>query len=265
MNIHAMKRIFFLLSTLLLGIGALSAQDVIVTSAANRINAVIIEIGETDISYKLFDNQEGRLYTISKDDVVTVLMSNGKVLVFGKPADTVEEAHIAQRYLVLPGAITKKDGIYYLNMVGCVDKMSEDAYLRFIAQNCPEAWNAYQKADHLWSLGWRFFGSGVAGLALGLPVWGAGVALENKAAANEPNAYYGRGMKYTGIIMAAAGAALTVVSIPMLSVGQHRRQHAYEVYNACYLEQHHTMPATEPNISLDFRMSPTGGGIALRF
>lgn len=260
-----MKRTLLFWAALLTGVWSLSAQDVIVTAQANRINAVVIEIGDTEISYKMFDNQEGRLFTIPKEDVLTVLMQNGKVLVFGKPQVASEHTRIAEVYPALPGAITKKAGIYYLNTENGIDKLSEDAYLRFIAQNCPEAWMAYQKADHLWSLGWRFFGSGMAGIVLGLPVWGAGVALQNKANANDPSAYYGRGMQYAGIILGAAGAALTVASIPMLSVGQHRRQNAYEVYNACYLEQHHSATDNGGKVSLDFRVSTDGAGIALRF
>ena len=261
-----MKRLFVLLVGCLLSLPLLRAQDVIITTGANRINATVIEVGEKEISYRLYDVQDSRLFTIPKEDVVTILLENGKVLVFGNPCVQPETDPILEAHPILPGAITKQGGDYYLNAMGTSTKMSEDAYLRFIAHNCPEAWQSYQKADNLWSLGWRFFGSGVAGLVLGAPVWGVGVYLENKSMADQPQAYYGIGMRYAGIILMVAGSALTVASIPMLSVGQHRRQNSHEVYNACYLEQQHiATPHADSQVSLNFQVSGNGVGMALHF
>ena len=261
-----MKRLFVLLAGCLLSLPLLWAQDVIVTTGANRINATVIEVGEKEISYKLSDVPDSRLFTISKEEVVTILMENGKVLVFGNPCVQPDTDPVLEAHPILPGAITKQDGDYFLNAAGTTTKLSEDAYLRFIAHNCPEAWQSYQKADHLWSLGWRFFGSGMAGLVLGAPVWGVGIYLENKSMADQPKAYYGIGMEYAGIILMAAGSALTVASIPMLSVGQHRRKNSHEVYNACYLEQQHiATPHADSQVSLNFQVSGNGVGVALHF
>lgn len=261
-----MKRLFVLLFGSIVCLPLLWAQDVIVTSGANRINATVIEVGEKEISYRLYGVPDSRLFTIPKEDVVTILMEDGKVLVFGNPCVQPEISPILEAHPILPGAITKQDGAYYLNTVGASTKMSEDAYLRFIAHNCPEAWQSYQKADNLWSLGWRFFGSGVAGLVLGAPVWGVGVYLENRSMSDQPQAYYGIGMRYAGIILMAAGSALTVASIPMLSVGQHRRKNSHEVYNACYLEQQCPSVQQEtPQVSLNVQVSGDGVGVALRF
>ena len=261
-----MKRLFVLLAGCLLSLPLLRAQDVIVTTGANRINATVIEVGEKEISYKLSDVPDSRLFTISKEEVVTILMENGKVLVFGNPCVQPDTDPVLEAHPILPGAITKQDGNYFLNTAGTATKLGEDAYLRFIAHNCPEAWQSYQKADHLWSLGWRFFGSGMAGLVLGAPVWGVGIYLENKSMADQPQAYYGIGMEYAGIILMAAGSALTVASIPMLSVGQHRRKNSHEVYNACYLEQQHrTVPQADSQVSLNVQLSGNGVGVALHF
>ena len=261
-----MNRLFVLLVVCLLSLPLLRAQDVIITTGANRINATVIEVGEKEISYKLSDVPDSRLFTIPKEDVVTILMENGKVLVFGNPCVQPDTDPVLEAHPILPGAITKQDGNYFLNAAGTTTKLSEDAYLRFIAHNCPEAWQSYQKADHLWSLGRRFLGSGMAGLVLGAPVWGAGIILQTKSMADQPQAYYGIGMEYAGIILMAAGSALTVASIPMLSVGQHRRKNSHEVYNACYLEQqHHTFPQADSQVSLNVQLSGNGVGVALHF
>ena len=45
-----MKRLFVLLVGCLLCLPLLRAQDVIITTGANRINATVIEVGEKEIS-----------------------------------------------------------------------------------------------------------------------------------------------------------------------------------------------------------------------
>ena len=107
-----MKRLFVLLFGSLVCLPLLRAQDVIVTSGANRINATVIEVGEKEISYRLYGVQDSRLFTIQKEDVVTILMEDGKVLVFGNPCVQPEISPILEAHPILPGAITKQDGAY---------------------------------------------------------------------------------------------------------------------------------------------------------
>ena len=64
-----MKRLFVLLVGCLLCLPLLRAQDVIITTGANRINATVIEVGEKEISYRLYDVQDSRLFTDRKSVV----------------------------------------------------------------------------------------------------------------------------------------------------------------------------------------------------
>lgn len=54
------------------------SQDVIVLkNNGERIQAKIIEIGETDVKYKKFDSLDGPVYNVSKADVDMILYVNG--------------------------------------------------------------------------------------------------------------------------------------------------------------------------------------------
>lgn len=55
-----------------------SAQDVIVKKDGSTILSKVIEIGTTEIKYKKWNNQNGPMYTIGKNDVQTINYENGE-------------------------------------------------------------------------------------------------------------------------------------------------------------------------------------------
>lgn len=59
------------------------AQDIIITSDAKKIEAKVLEISETEIRYKEADDLEGPTYVISVPKVSSIVLSSGKVKVFG--------------------------------------------------------------------------------------------------------------------------------------------------------------------------------------
>src|ERR1700739_849882 len=64
---------FFVLSILLFtGIIGVHAQDVIIKKDNEQIKAKILEIGETEIKYKLFDAPDGPTIIINRREVKTL-------------------------------------------------------------------------------------------------------------------------------------------------------------------------------------------------
>lgn len=59
------------------------AQDIIITSDAKKIEAKVLEISETEIRYKEADDLEGPTYVIGVPKVSSIVLSSGKVKVFG--------------------------------------------------------------------------------------------------------------------------------------------------------------------------------------
>ena len=67
-----MKKLAFLLVALLLGTVASSAQDIITKRNGDEIRAVVTAVGPDTISYKLYDESNGVVYTIMKGEVVLI-------------------------------------------------------------------------------------------------------------------------------------------------------------------------------------------------
>ena len=60
------------------------AQDIIFTSANEDIKVKVIEINQTDIKYKKFDNINGPTFSINKSDVLFIRYENGTKDVFNE-------------------------------------------------------------------------------------------------------------------------------------------------------------------------------------
>lgn len=76
------KNLFSLVMCTLMLSASLSAQDIIITSNAQKIEAKILEVSKTEIKYKEMDNLDGPTFIISTDEVNSVIYSNGRVAVF---------------------------------------------------------------------------------------------------------------------------------------------------------------------------------------
>lgn len=84
---------FFALILFFLSITAIHAQeqkvDVIIKSDGTKIEAVVTEVDVDLIKYKLANNLMGPTYSLKKDDIASVLYSNGTSEVFPKRTSNV--------------------------------------------------------------------------------------------------------------------------------------------------------------------------------
>ena len=81
-NINNMKRILLVLSALLLGTSVVSAQDLITKKNGEDIKAKVIEIDNSNVKYRLYDEPEGPLYIIPKSQVLLIRHESGRNEVF---------------------------------------------------------------------------------------------------------------------------------------------------------------------------------------
>lgn len=72
-----MKRFALILATLLIGYVA-SAQDIITKRDGQEIRARITAVGTDTISYTLYDESNGIVYTMMKGDAVLIKYENGR-------------------------------------------------------------------------------------------------------------------------------------------------------------------------------------------
>ncbi len=77
-----MRKIILTTLTTLFSLTLCFSQDVITTRSGESIQAKVLEVGQTEIKYKKFDNPDGPVYWILKSVVIMVTYENGTVDVF---------------------------------------------------------------------------------------------------------------------------------------------------------------------------------------
>jgi len=60
------------------------AQDIIVTTDAQKIEAKILEVSKSEIKYKEIDNLEGPTFVLSTDEINSIIYANGKVVLYSQ-------------------------------------------------------------------------------------------------------------------------------------------------------------------------------------
>lgn len=192
----------FILSLVVICVATvLFAQDVIVTIDEQQISAKILEISSSEVKYLDFNNQDGPVYVLSIQEILSIQLANGDVKsyerktepVFVETTTTAKQSHNAS-YLIRTGNRYHYNGI----------EMRGDVYANFLKNNCTEAYTKYQKGRTVSTVGWILLGVGV-GLDLGFAWWAP----------------------YTGYI----GLACEIACIPTLIVGYGQMHSSAEIFN----------------------------------
>lgn len=76
-------------AALLLSLSAY-AQDIILTTDAQKIEAKIIEVSKSEIRYKEKDYPDGPTFVISTDEINSIIYANGKVVLYNQTAANPE-------------------------------------------------------------------------------------------------------------------------------------------------------------------------------
>jgi len=79
---NIIQRSFLFFFTLCVSAASTFAQDVITLKNGNDLQALVQEIGETDIKYKKVDNPNGPNYTLKKSEILMIKYANGSKDVF---------------------------------------------------------------------------------------------------------------------------------------------------------------------------------------
>lgn len=66
------------------------AQDVIVTTDGQRIDAKIMEVSKQQVKYKELDNLDGPTFVLEVEEIGTITYANGKVVTYNKISATVQ-------------------------------------------------------------------------------------------------------------------------------------------------------------------------------
>lgn len=226
--------------------GTLHAQDIIITKDAQKIEAKILEVSNSEIKYKKQSNLEGPTFILGVEELNSIIYANGEVQVFGGSKGSEKEMEETKPILVEQQSagfvgenITRVDKTWYLNG----QAMNEREYLDFLQKNCPTAYEY-----HLDGLKKEKLGKIFCGVAIGCSV--ASIALLVTGSVLYEDAFL-----YAGCGCALVADGFCAASIPLWIIGAKRWHSSHELYNQQCMNK----------VSLNLQSGRNGFGLALRF
>lgn len=191
-----MKRLF-ILSTLFMVAVTLMAQDVIITTHEQKIEAKVLEISTQEIRYVQSDMPNGPIFVLPVNEVASIYFESGQVKIFQTEQNAAESVVVQK---TSPSLLLRSGNTYIYDGVS----MRGTNYSSFLSKTCQEAFSLYNKGHNIAICGWVFFGIGV-GLDLGFSWW----------------------LPYSFI----PALALEIACIPTLIVGYKYMHSSVEVFN----------------------------------
>ncbi|MCB2209215.1 MAG: hypothetical protein KQH67_13065 [Bacteroidetes bacterium] len=154
-----MKNLTLLAITLF--IASLSfSQDVITKTDGTEIEAIVLKVSDDEIEYRKFDNQEGPIYSVSRDKVFMINYSNGSKDVF--PIDNLQDTVKVESSSIDEEELVYHRGVWYKG------KKINTKQIRELYSDYPDALKEYNKSKALMGLSipMAFVGGGLLGYSL---------------------------------------------------------------------------------------------------
>ena len=235
-NVFLFAMLFFVLR--------ISAQDIIITTGSERIEAKILEVSSSEIKYKRFNNQDGPLFIIETKKVSSILYSNGEVQAF-EPQEDYAKQESKEAYIRYPKMMKSGNRFYYGN-----DVMDKHQYSDYLQINCPIAYQTFIEGNGLVGGGTAFFVAGSI-LDIGSVIYAVKLNADRYATNKELN---------LAIWMGVIGGAFEIAAIPMWIVGGVKKSKSVDIFNEQCNEQQKASQVT-----LKFQASQNGLGVAMNF
>lgn len=228
------------------GYEAIECEDV-ATAKKEKCNsllqteAALTDKGKLVLAIKVLDVKSGK---VEKTDNAIVKLSEKEIArecnalaVKLFPTQTALQEAAKAKDVITRIGVSKYD---YLGT-----EIDKKEYAR-IMQTCPEAFRQYSNGKKLRNVGWGLLGGGMGMFAVGLGVC-FGTPYNDVAGG------------WAGIALFSAGLiAACGVGIPLISVGYHRENNAYKIYN-------NKCGAAATPITFNLKADHNGLGIAMQF
>ena len=228
-----MKKLMVLMAALLCG-SSLFAQDIITKKDGTDIKAKVLEVGQTEVSYKRFSNPDGPNYTIAIDDILMITFENGDRDMFNSESKKSSMPQGLMTYNSWSGKIS----------VGG-ETIENDLLDRYFT---PEDMKMYKTGKTMDIIG------GIIGIAGAIPFgYGAGYVLGWNLGGGVKEGEYAQSYNSAKKIMAVGGVALAVgllISLP----GEAKMKKAINNYNqSLSYRPEFSIGATENGFGLAYR------------
>lgn len=241
-----LKLLSLLVCVILCGLTSdLFSQDVIFLSNGNEIEAKIIKIGDSEIEYKKWSNQEGPTYTEKTSNIFMIKYQNGeKEIIENKQNDVNKDTEVVAESNADLSIQQIGNKLYYQ---GREINGEEDVLEIFKENNCNDAYNTYKDALGQYNAGKTCYWIGYPLFFVGGILTGVGFGAEEYT------------LLAIGAPMAAAGLPLFIAGYSIMSNASKKSREVLDTYNNHFVKKNN-------DISLNLGISSTGGiGLSLRF
>ena len=124
---------FILLLVAICSALVLFAQDVIVTIDEQQISAKILEISSSAVKYLDFNNQDGPVYVLSTQEILSIQLANGDVKLYEcSTAPVIVETTTTTKQVNSTSYLIRTGNRYHYNGM----EMRGDVYANFLKNNC---------------------------------------------------------------------------------------------------------------------------------
>ena len=239
-----------ILTGCLIAIGSFAlAQDVIITKDSKKIDAKVIEVNVDNIKYKNFDDQDGLVYTIPKNEVISILYQNGTIFANSTGNSSVNQ-YDCVKSPILEDVRMDGNTIYYKNKLAGKRDMMEILQKTY--------YPSYKK---------YVSGSRAVTAAGGLFITGAAIGIGGMLVGGGGNVNGdGDVTVAVGIVMLIVGSAEIITSIPLAAVGYAKKSKAKrEFIRHCLTFQPEKTEKQLDLPHLDFNVKSNGVGLAWTF
>ena len=182
------------------------AQDIIFLKDSKRIAAKVIEINVDNIRFRQSDNMEDPLFTIPKNDVVSITFQNGLTQTFEPTAS-------------IPAQIPQPDNTVYNSNNR---KLTPHETLLEMQLNYPVLYSKYNTGRKMKSAGWVLTGTGIATSVIGGMIGAVGVLGLNYDQLNK------------GKVITTVGFGLIGGGITVLAIGSGKRRRSLRAFDSQY-------------------------------
>lgn len=274
-----MKKLYLFITLSVLTLSSV-AQDIIVTNQSERIECKVIEISETQVSYKKHSNLNGPLFTMSAARVASIIFENGEVYTFNNvPAETEQsndysneveaglswqnEPEVETQINLSSGkVVTFRSGTqievvngktYYGN-----NELKRSEYEDFLKQTCPAAYQEYQQYDRLGMLGTI---PAIPSLVfMGIAIWKELKPMINGSMFEDDFDMW-QGWGKPVLTWLGAGLGCMIIGLPLMNKASQHYNNARILFNRDCSQA----PQTQRTAQLSLGISPVGAGLTLTF
>lgn len=256
-----------------LSFGAIaSAQDIIITKDAEKIEAKIISVNRSTIDYKESNNSNGEVKTMLKSRIASISYENGDVEVYNTPNAGSASTDLPQRKVYQPltcsdmDFVTVKGNKFFFN-----DRALSRKEVSYAMKNCcPEAFKTYKSGQHTMVAGvvTTSVGLGFCGIGSVLMIVGAALTSEEDEDyyeydyLDEDEDDFSDVIFDTGLGMFVIGGTATCVGVPLWIVGAHKKKKGFNQFKENCIGK--SSAYNEP-IHIDLVSHKRSLGLALKF